>query len=182
MKLENKTVEELKNMCRNKKISGYSKLNKQGLVNLLNNSKKVKKGGSFSLNLLPSVRNSPYISQPSTYAKNISNLSKESDIYLAKEEENQEYLNRIQQKNKMKNNIIAKEEHNFMYGSHPKKGQIHNYQPNNSAINRRVSEYVNTGNWKCIGHNNTIYGKSIKKINEKGIIYHIIRKKSKSWF
>ena len=44
MKLENKTVEELKNMCRNKKISGYSKLNKQGLVNLLNN-KKVKKGG-----------------------------------------------------------------------------------------------------------------------------------------
>ena len=45
MKLENKTVEELKNMCRNKKISGYSKLNKQGLVNLLNNNKKVKKGG-----------------------------------------------------------------------------------------------------------------------------------------
>lgn len=46
MKLENKTVEELKNMCRNKKISGYSKLNKQGLVNLLNNNKKVKKGGT----------------------------------------------------------------------------------------------------------------------------------------
>lgn len=46
MKLENKTVEELKNMCRNKKISGYSKLNKQGLVNLLNNYKKVKKGGT----------------------------------------------------------------------------------------------------------------------------------------
>ena len=45
MKLENKTVEELKNMCRNKKISGYSKLNKQDLVNLLNNNKKVKKGG-----------------------------------------------------------------------------------------------------------------------------------------
>ena len=40
MKLENKTVEELKNMCRNKKISGYSKLNKQGLINLLNNNKK----------------------------------------------------------------------------------------------------------------------------------------------
>ena len=46
MKLENKTVEELKNMCRNKKISGYSKLNKQGLVDLLSNNKKVKKGGT----------------------------------------------------------------------------------------------------------------------------------------
>jgi hypothetical protein len=54
MKLENKTVEELKNMCRNKKISGYSKLNKQGLINLLNNNKK---GGEFPKNWMQCFNN-----------------------------------------------------------------------------------------------------------------------------
>ena len=45
MELENKTVEELKQMCKKKKIKGYSKFNKKGLINLLKNHKKVKKGG-----------------------------------------------------------------------------------------------------------------------------------------
>ena len=47
MKLEDKTVDELKQMCKTKKISGYSKLLKKDLIKVL--SKKVK-GGAFPKN------------------------------------------------------------------------------------------------------------------------------------
>ena len=82
----------------------------------------------------------------------------------------------------MKRNIIAKEEK--IHQAIPQTGKlIRKYEPNNQAISRKVNELVNTGNWKCIGHNNIIYGESIKKIKEGDYWYHIIRKKkSKSWY
>ena len=71
MKLENKTVEELKNMCRNKKISGYSKLNKQGLINLLNNNKK---GGYVVKNWMKAFSNN-YIKSNGTTKITKNNLA-----------------------------------------------------------------------------------------------------------
>ena len=41
-KYENKTMEELKEMCRQKNISGYSKLNKEDLLKLVKKNSKGK--------------------------------------------------------------------------------------------------------------------------------------------
>ena len=41
-KLINKTVEELKDICRQKNITGYSKLNKEKLIKLVKKNSKIK--------------------------------------------------------------------------------------------------------------------------------------------
>ena len=41
-KLINKTVEELKFICRQKNITGYSKLNKEDLIKLVKKNSKIK--------------------------------------------------------------------------------------------------------------------------------------------
>ena len=86
MELENKTVEELKQMCKKKKIKGYSKFNKKGLINLLKNNKKVKKGGGFDLTLI----NFEESEDPT-----IKKYSKDPKYFLANSDQNQELLNNI---------------------------------------------------------------------------------------
>ena len=83
MELENKTVEELKQMCKKKKIKGYSKFNKKGLINLLKNHKKVKKGGGFDLTL---------INYNESRDPTIINYSNHDKYFLANSAENKELL------------------------------------------------------------------------------------------
>ena len=83
MELENKTVEELKQMCKKKKIKGYSKFNKKGLINLLKNNKKVKKGGGFDLTL---------INYNESKDPTIINYSNHDKYFLANSAENKELL------------------------------------------------------------------------------------------
>jgi hypothetical protein len=83
MELENKTVEELKQMCKKKKIKGYSKFNKKGLINLLKNHKKVKKGGGFDLTL---------INYNESRDPTIIDYSKNNKYFLANSAENKELL------------------------------------------------------------------------------------------
>ena len=83
MELENKTVEELKQMCKKKKIKGYTKFNKKGLINLLKNNKKVKKGGGFDLTL---------INYNESKDPTIINYSKNNKYFLANSAENKELL------------------------------------------------------------------------------------------
>jgi hypothetical protein len=86
MELENKTVEELKQMCKKKKIKGYSKFNKKGLINLLKNNKKVKKGGGFDLTL---------INYNESRDPTIIDYSKNNKYFLANSSENEKlfYIN-----------------------------------------------------------------------------------------
>ena len=83
MELENKTVEELKQMCKKKKIKGYSKFSKKGLINLLKNNKKVKKGGGFDLTL---------INYNESKDPTIINYSNHDKYFLANSAENKELL------------------------------------------------------------------------------------------
>jgi hypothetical protein len=57
LKYENNTVEELKKMCKQYNISGYSKLNKKDLIKLLNKNtksdKKIQRGGKITFDLIP---------------------------------------------------------------------------------------------------------------------------------
>lgn len=57
LKYENNTMEELKKMCKQNNISGYSKLNKKELIKLLKkNTKSIKKiqhGGKITFDLIP---------------------------------------------------------------------------------------------------------------------------------
>jgi hypothetical protein len=57
LKYENNTVEELKKLCKQNNISGYSKLNKKELIKLLKKNKKtdkkIHKGGKITFNLIP---------------------------------------------------------------------------------------------------------------------------------
>lgn len=57
LKYENNTMEELKKICKQNNISGYSKLNKKDLIKLLKKNtksdKKIKHGGKITFNLIP---------------------------------------------------------------------------------------------------------------------------------
>ena len=57
LKYENNTMEELKKMCKQNNISGYSKLNKKELIKLLKKNtksdKKIQHGGKITFNLIP---------------------------------------------------------------------------------------------------------------------------------
>lgn len=57
LKYENNTVEELKKICKNNNISGYSKLNKKELIKLLKKNiksdKKIQHGGKITFDLIP---------------------------------------------------------------------------------------------------------------------------------
>ena len=57
LKYENNTVEELKKICKQNNISGYSKLNKKELIKLLKKNtksdKKIQQGGKITFNLIP---------------------------------------------------------------------------------------------------------------------------------
>ena len=57
LKYENNTVEELKKICKNNNISGYSKLNKKELIKLLKKNtksdKKTQHGGKITFDLIP---------------------------------------------------------------------------------------------------------------------------------
>ena len=57
LKYENNTIEELKKMCKQNNISGYSKLNKKELIKLLKKNKKTDKkiqhGGRITFDLIP---------------------------------------------------------------------------------------------------------------------------------
>ena len=48
MKILDKTVSELKEIAKNKNLKGYSRLNKNELIELLNSSKKIKTGGEYN--------------------------------------------------------------------------------------------------------------------------------------
>ena len=57
LKYENNTMEELKKMCKQNNISGYSKLNKKELIKLLKKNtksdKKTQHGGKITFDLIP---------------------------------------------------------------------------------------------------------------------------------
>lgn len=57
LKYEDNTIEELKKMCKQNNISGYSKLNKKELIKILKkNTKSIKKiqhGGKITFDLIP---------------------------------------------------------------------------------------------------------------------------------
>ena len=57
LKYENNTMEELKKMCKQNNISGYSKLNKKELIKLLKkntkSNKKIQRGGKITFDLIP---------------------------------------------------------------------------------------------------------------------------------
>jgi hypothetical protein len=54
-KYENNTIEELKKMCKQNNISGYSKLNKKDLIKLLKKNMKnnIQHGGKITFDLIP---------------------------------------------------------------------------------------------------------------------------------
>jgi len=85
MKLEDKTVDELKQLCKKKKISGYSKLLKKDLIKVL--SKKMK-GGVFNGTLL--TNHNKY----KKYSNNIQELSSSNDCFIAFKSDNLELFNR----------------------------------------------------------------------------------------
>ena len=57
LKYENNTVEELKKLCKQNNISGYSKLNKKELIKILKKNKKsikkIQHGGKITFDLIP---------------------------------------------------------------------------------------------------------------------------------
>ena len=57
LQYKNNTVEELKKICKQNNISGYSKLNKKDLIKLLNKNtksdKKIQHGGKITFDLIP---------------------------------------------------------------------------------------------------------------------------------
>ena len=52
LKYENNTIEELKKICKQNNISGYSKLNKKELIKLLKKNK-IQQGGKINFDLIP---------------------------------------------------------------------------------------------------------------------------------
>ena len=57
LQYKNNTVEELKKICKQNNISGYSKLNKKELIKLLKKNtksdKKIQRGGKITFDLIP---------------------------------------------------------------------------------------------------------------------------------
>ena len=78
MSLKEKKVEELKEMCKQKKISGYSKLKKEDLIKILSK----KKGGNFDIN----------INSLNNYVKSLVKEIKNKDEYFIAYETNNEGL------------------------------------------------------------------------------------------
>ena len=81
MSLREKKVEELKEMCKQKKISGYSKLKKEDLIKILSK----KKGGNFNIsinNLNNSVKSL------------VQNIKNKDEYFIAYEDDNKGLFNK----------------------------------------------------------------------------------------
>jgi hypothetical protein len=88
MSLKQKKVKDLKEMCKEKKISGYSKLKKENLIKILN-----KKGGNFN----------PIINT-GLNKNNINNIY-EKNYFIAHKEDNDNlfnYLSNLTKENRNK--------------------------------------------------------------------------------
>jgi len=106
MNLENKTVEELKQMCKKKKIPDYSKLLKKDLIKVL--SKKMK-GGEFDENKINGIYSKNFrISNPEKkYSVASRKNFAESPVYfIALREDNPEIFKSLEQNSQKKNNSL----------------------------------------------------------------------------
>ena len=170
MKLENKTVEELKNICRNKKISGYSKLNKQGLINLLNNNKK---GGYVVKNWMKAFSNNFMITNGTTKITKNNLAGNYYNVFVPLKEYNLDEIPNTATKNSI-NKIISKT------ATKNNLGKIHNTATKNNIIypiiNKMIFDYLieQKKNYKNEKLKNIIQeylpiNNTSKKIDEKSV-------------